>query len=188
MDRPGQLEEWARGVLREGIAVGAVFLECRNRGCHPLRARDLAEESVQQALAQAARIEDLERRFENFEHFCNWVRTVAINHVRSVFRREQGWIPLGTADAIERPAVEPPPDPAAVRALLEPLPSEERQLLLLRYEQGLTLDQLAERLLPPDERSENARRLDIWRRVNDTLQRLRERLQEGGAGLSPPLA
>jgi RNA polymerase sigma factor (sigma-70 family) len=183
---PGQLEEWAGRVLREEIAIGAVFLECRNRGCHPDRARDLAEDAVQQALTQAARIADLARRFDNFIHFSNWVRTVVINHVRSVFRKLAP-APLKDWHAAVLPAAEAPAAQALVRALLEELPAEERELFLLHYEEGLTLDQLAERLLPPDGRSGNARRLDIWRRGQDIVRRLRQGLWEGGFGPSPSM-
>jgi RNA polymerase sigma factor (sigma-70 family) len=175
---PGRLEEWARRVLGEKIAVGAVFLECRNRGCRPQRAEELAEDAVQHALTQAARIPDLAEKFASFGHFCNWVRTVAINHVRSFFRRRHVPVSLGAEDAVVRPAPEPRPDTTAVRTFMEHLPTEERRLLLLRYDKGLTLDELAEHFLQGDGRSANARRLEVRRRVLDILGRLRRHVEE----------
>jgi RNA polymerase sigma factor (sigma-70 family) len=184
---PGRLEEWAGRALRERVAVGAVFLELRNRGLHPSRAGDLAEEAVQQGLAQAARLADLEGRFTSFDHFCNWLRVVAINHVRSLLRRKQArQLAPGALEALAQPAEDGAARAAALRDLLELLPPEDRRLVLLRYEEGLTLDELVERLLASDPRSKNARRLDIWHRVQDILGWLRQRLQDGGPGAFPP--
>jgi DNA-directed RNA polymerase specialized sigma24 family protein len=183
VDRPGKLKVWAERVLREGIGVGAAFRECQKKGYHGERARDLAEEAVQEALARASRLaEKVEAQITTYEHFCNWLRKVAINHVRDVSRRRKKEIHLTKEgwEAVVGPVAEPPPDTAAVCALVNELPAVERCLLLLHSVDGLTLDELAERLLPPDDRTENARRLDIWRRLRRIRRRLRERLLKGG--------
>jgi DNA-directed RNA polymerase specialized sigma24 family protein len=178
---PGQLQEWAGRVLRERIGAGAAFRECLGRGVAPGRARDLAEDAVQQALAQAARIADIRGRFQNdFDHFCNWVRRVAINYVRSVFRHERRSRQMGEGAMAEAAAAGPPGHVEVVREFLAQLTEEERNLLMLPYEEDATLDELAERFLPPDDRTENARRLAIWRRRRDIEGRFRAWLQEHG--------
>jgi DNA-directed RNA polymerase specialized sigma24 family protein len=184
MGTPGRLDEWAARVLREGIGIGAVFLECRNRGAAPERARQLAEEAVQQALAQAARLvgPEFEGRFESFRHFGNWLTVVAINHVRSVFRQERRRRQLDEAGQATAEAVEPPEPVRLVREFLGSLAADERDLLLASYEEAETLDQLAERFLPPDDRSESGRRSAIWRRRRALLARLRLWLLDNGLG------
>jgi RNA polymerase sigma factor (sigma-70 family) len=177
MAAPGPLHDWARQVLRQGVGVGVVFRDCLNRGVSAERARDLAEEAVQQALFRAADIPDLVRRFDNLEHFCNWVRRVAVNAARSVLRREQRQQQLEVA-GLETPAPEVQAHVRAVREFLEQLPEEERRLLTLPYEENLTLDELARRFLPPDDRTENARRLAIWRQQRDIEERFRLWLEE----------
>jgi hypothetical protein len=173
------LEQWSARVLREGIGIGAVFRECSNRGLPPRQALDMAQDAVQRALARAAEIDDLTGRFGNdFGYFRNWVRRVAINHVRSVFRRpRESLLPEGyDVTAPSKELVE------LVREFLQELTEEERDLLMLPYEEDLTLDELVRRYLPPDDRTENARRLVIWRRLRDIKERLREWLRENGMG------
>jgi RNA polymerase sigma factor (sigma-70 family) len=178
-----EFEEWAARVLREGIGVGAVFLLYRGRGVAPQRAHDLAVEAVQEALVRAASIGDVPARFQHsFVYFCNWVRMVASNYARSICRREQRARQLAETEAedIEAPSAEPPERVQLLRDFLQQATQEERDLLLLSYEEGLTLDDLAQRFLPPDDRSESARRLAIWRRRRDTRRRLRQWLLERG--------
>jgi DNA-directed RNA polymerase specialized sigma24 family protein len=181
MGTPGRLEEWAACVLRERVGIGAVFLACRNRGVAPERARDLAEEAVQQALAQAARIADLEGRFESFQHFCNWAQRVAINHVRSILRHERRGRQFAEDEEVAEPA-QPPEAVQLVREFVAGLPADERDLLLASYDGGETLDELARRLLPPDDRSDSGRRSAIWRRRRALLARLRQWLLDNGFG------
>jgi RNA polymerase sigma factor (sigma-70 family) len=179
MAAPGSLDEWAREVLRQGIGIGAVFRDCFNRGVPPERARDLAEESVQQALSRAAEIPDLVGRFQNnFEHFCNWVRRVAINAARGVLRREWRQRQL-EVDDLEMTTAEAPAHVQAVQEFLEQLTDDDRQVLMLPYEENWTLDELARRFLPPDDRTENARRLAICRRQRDIQQRFRQWFETG---------
>jgi hypothetical protein len=127
--RPGQLDEWAGRVLREGIGIGAVFLLYRSNGAAPQRARDLAEEAVQEALARAAGITNVVERLEHsFDYFCNWVRRVAINHARSTLRREWRGRQLAEGEDIEAPPPDAPEQVQLVREFLEQLTQEERDL------------------------------------------------------------
>jgi RNA polymerase sigma factor (sigma-70 family) len=179
--RPGQFEEWAGRVLREGIGIGAVFLVYRRHGAAPERARDLAEEAVQEALARAARIPNVVARVEDsFDYFCNWVRRVAINHARSTLRRERRGRQLAEGEDVEAPPTDPPEHVQVVRAFLEQLTQEERDLLMLAHEEKVSLDELAERFLVPDGRTENARRLAIWSRRRHIRERLRQWLEDNG--------
>ena len=182
MGKPGRLEEWAARVLQEGVGIGAAFLAGCNGGAAAGRARDLAEEAVQQALAQAARIADLERRFDSFQHFCNWIQRVAINHVRSILRHEWRGRQLAEGEEVADKPAEPTEAVQLVREFMDGLPPDDRELLVAPYEDAETLDDLAERLLAPDDRSPSGRRSAIWRRRRALLARLRQRLLDNGFG------
>lgn len=175
---PGNLEAWATRVLREQVGLGAAFLTCRKHGVAAQRARDLAEEAVQHALTQASDLTDFADHFTDFDHFCSWVRRVAVNAVVTMYRREQRLRSLEDGDTW--PVVAPNEVVADVREFLAELSAEERDLLMRPYEEDLTLDDLVQQHLPPDERSANARRLDIWRRRRYILDRFRAWLLRHG--------
>jgi hypothetical protein len=173
------LQEWADRVYREGMGIGAAFNECCRLGAAPARARDMAWDAVQHAMMQASKISDLQNKFNDFEHFCNWVYRVAINYVRDVFRRRSRERRLPD-DQADQPQVVDPPQVQLTREFLEQLTPQERDLLESFEEDGPTLDEFAARWLPPDGRSENARRLEIWRKRREVVARLRRWLLDNG--------
>lgn len=181
------LENWADRVLREQVGLGAAARECVNRGIAPATAAESARDAVQEALAQAARIPDLHQRFGgSYEYFANWVRRVAINCVRSELRRDRRKRPLEKEELLPASDEESAPEVEAVREFLNLLTQEERDLLMLPHEEDLSLDELARRFVPPDDRTENARRLVIWRRQRELHCRFRQWCLDNG--LTPGLA
>jgi DNA-directed RNA polymerase specialized sigma24 family protein len=174
-----QFEAWLRRILDERVGLGAAFIEGVNHGQVRARARDLAEEAVQEAQCRAVR--EVNRhgpgRFASYRHLCNWIRKVAINNVRGVLRRErrQRQFAEGEADRLEVPAAGPKTwsDAEDVRDWWERLFPADRRLLELYYDDGLTLNEVADHLLSPDGRTANARRLEVWRRLRDLVRDLR---------------
>ena len=63
---------------------------------------------------------------------------------------------------------------------MERLPPRPYLLLSLHYETGKTLQELADLLLPPDNRLDSGRRSAIYRELQDALRLLRHFLDEGG--------
>jgi len=193
-----EFESWLRRVLDEQVGVGAVFFVCAQRGLAPARARDLAEDGVQKAALRAWQTFSSADRFQDYTHFAHWFRRVAVNHARDVLRREQREERRRSKKAAQLKAEAAGPkswiEAEDVRTLVEQLPSDDQLLLKLYYEDGLTLDELAERLLPPDGRSRNARRLEIWRRLRKLVQDLRQHLlgeepaPAGGPAVPAPVA
>ncbi len=104
-----------------------------------------AEDAVQEAMAKAW--ERLERQ-GSIEFLDRWIARVALNHVKTRFRRR----------AAERRAVDrlglPPsaPDAAGVveelnmRAALQSLPRRQREVVVLRYYLGQSVDEVASTL------------------------------------------
>jgi RNA polymerase sigma factor (sigma-70 family) len=160
-----------------------IFL-CAQRGVALARAEDLAEEAVHVARIKAWQTFTQPGRFQNDTHFANWFRRVVVNHVRDVLRRERRQRQFGEG---EEEQIETPPAQLAtwietedLQAVVSRLPADDQLLLKLCHEDGLTLDELAERLLQPDDSTPNARRLKIWRRLHAIQERLRQWLLENG--------
>lgn len=67
---PAQLRAWADQFRRENRGKAAVIADCQRRGWTVPRARDLAEEAVQEALTRTltAYYENPER-FDGYDHF-----------------------------------------------------------------------------------------------------------------------
>jgi RNA polymerase sigma factor (sigma-70 family) len=150
-----------------------------NLGVARVRAHDLAEDALQEALSKV--ITQSSVRFSNFKEFERFTIRCAINHAIDMLRkvRRERHMP----DGYDRPG-----EPAkGVRACLwlvcdclKQLPEEERRLLERYLYEGLSLDELAVAFLPPDGREPNARRLVIFRWRRAILERLRNLLLERG--------
>jgi RNA polymerase sigma-70 factor (ECF subfamily) len=91
-----------------------------------------AEEAVQEAFARAW---ERERRGQTFDHLAGWVATVALNHVRSRFRRSTSERrALDRLAAAPTPAQEPEPDIALiVRSAIDGLARRQRDAVVLYY-------------------------------------------------------
>lgn len=174
---------FAEQAFREGIPVGAVVLRCRNWGVAGPRAAEVAEEAAAEAYRRA-----LDRPFDSAAHFRAWVTRAALNVAVDVLRREtrRRTVPLG--EHLAAPPHAPEAEAAPVAACLARLPTEEREIVRLTFEEGLTLDEIAERVLPPGDGSANARRLRVKRKRDIALDQLRRYLvgygisQDGGPG------
>jgi RNA polymerase sigma factor (sigma-70 family) len=169
---------FAEQAFRDGIPVGAVLLKCRNWGVSGPRAAHVAEEAAAEAYRRA-----LDRPFEGDAHFRAWVTRAALNVAVDILRREARARAVPLADRLAAPPSGGESDAALVEAGLARLPAEEREIVRLTFEEGLTLDEIADRVLPPGGGSANARRLRVKRKRDVALERLRGYLS--GCDFSP---
>jgi RNA polymerase sigma factor (sigma-70 family) len=140
-----------------------VIADCQRRGWTVGRARDLAEEAVQEAMARTlAAYDGNPGRFDGYDHFRHSVTRTAINWARAQLRRPH---PLPFRDGDDLPAPgDDTGDLEEVRACLDRLPLHHREILRLRCVEGLPLQEIADRLLPADDHSANARAIAVHRR------------------------
>ncbi|MFI1578102.1 SigE family RNA polymerase sigma factor [Embleya sp. NPDC020630] len=109
-------------------------------------ARDLVQEALIKALVRWKRIGALDRPDA-------YVRTIVTNEFLSFRRRKAIRMVALTHDALDGPAAPSVPDPAAdvgsgeeLWRRLSELPRRQRAVLVLRYYEGLTDDEIAETL------------------------------------------
>ena len=111
--------------------------------------RDVADDIFQETFIKAVRVID-EGRYTDNGKFLSWILRIAHNQVidhfraqrqnKSVSETEAGYDVLGTlklamvCEQIERD----------VRALVELLPSEQREVVIMRYFSGLSFKEIAE--------------------------------------------
>ena len=117
---------------------------------------DVAEDIFQETFIKAVRVID-ERRYADSGKFLSWVLRIAHNQVIDYFRAqrqnktvteaEAGYDVLGTLrfaektveDDMVRTQIE-----RDVRALIELLPEEQREVVMMRYFSGLSFKEIAE--------------------------------------------
>ncbi len=117
---------------------------------------DVAEDIFQETFIKAVRVID-ERRYADSGKFLSWVLRIAHNQVIDYFRAqrqnktvteaEAGYDVLGTLrfaektveDDLVRTQIE-----RDVRALIELLPEEQREVVMMRYFSGLSFKDIAE--------------------------------------------
>jgi RNA polymerase sigma factor (sigma-70 family) len=163
---PDSFGDWAQQLHEQGAVHAAAFQVARNCGAWPDRANDLAEQAEAHGLEQAALHIGTPGHFASYEHFRNWVRRCAVNHVRDQFRRGRRALQLDTAEAVPAPEqVMDAEETERVRQCWDNLDERDRALLQRHFLDGLDYDAMANEFLPPDERSANARRLAIRRQV-----------------------
>jgi DNA-directed RNA polymerase specialized sigma24 family protein len=85
------LQQWADQFARQPQqGRGAIFVECRQRGVAPERAREMAQEAVQEALVRLLqRYGQTPEHYTSYEHFCNSVTRAAINFARGQLRQRR---------------------------------------------------------------------------------------------------
>ena len=153
---PDTFAEWAQRLQEEGAVHAAAFQEARNRGAQSNRAHDLAEQAEAHGLEQAAQHTSTPGHFTSYEHFRNWVRRCAVNHVRDQFRRGRRLRPLEDADVVPAPEQAMDAEEAVrVRHCWDNLDERDRDLLVRDFIQRRTYDEMAEEFLAPDGRSPN---------------------------------
>jgi RNA polymerase sigma-70 factor, ECF subfamily len=107
--------------------------------------RNIAEELRQEVFIKAF------RAIENFRGDCqirSWLVPIAKNEALTYLRKKRGLEVAIDPDEIDpkRPMDEQLEDKEIVEKILTPLSREEHQLLLLRYSEGLTVQEIADRL------------------------------------------
>ena len=118
--------------------------------------RDVAEDIFQETFIKAVRVID-EGRYTDNGKFLSWILRIAHNQVidhfraqrqnKSVSEAEAGYDVLGTLKLAERTVEDSmvcEQIERDVRALVELLPSEQREVVIMRYFSGLSFKEIAE--------------------------------------------
>mgnify|MGYP001540851766 FL=1 len=118
--------------------------------------RDVAEDIFQETFIKAVRVID-EGRYTDNGKFLSWILRIAHNQVidhfraqrqnKSVSEAEAGYDVLGTLKLAERTVEDSmvcDQIERDVRALVELLPSEQREVVIMRYFSGLSFKEIAE--------------------------------------------
>ncbi len=161
-------------VFLKGVPRRAVEVRCRAFGLCSDRARDLAEEAAAEAHRRA-----IVRCFTSEDHYSKWVTRTALNFAIDKIRRMTRertviWIVASTREITSEAEV----DRETLRKALSILSDEERRVLTLTFDEGLTLDQIADTVDFGAIISPNAKRLRIKRMRDDALCKLRRFLVE----------
>jgi hypothetical protein len=167
---------FAEEAFREGIPLGAVVLKCRNRGVSGRRAAQIAEEAAAEAYRRS-----LDRVFQSAEHFRAWITRTALNAAVDILRREGRTRSVSFLERLAVSAASVEVDTALVSDCLSRLSALERGILHMIFEERLTLDEIAARVLPAEDGSPNARRLRVKRKRDRALAFLRDCLAGWGA-------
>ena len=117
---------------------------------------DLADDILQDTLIKVVRVID-EGRYADSGKFLSWVLRIAHNQVidhfrsqrnaRTVSEAESGYDVLGTlrfADATVEDRMVAEQIEADVRRLIDHLPEEQREVVMLRYYDGLSFQEIAD--------------------------------------------
>ena len=118
--------------------------------------RDVADDIFQETFIKAVRVID-EGRYTDNGKFLSWILRIAHNQVidhfraqrqnKSVSEAEAGYDVLGTLKLSERTVEDSmvcEQIERDVRALVELLPSEQREVVIMRYFSGLSFKEIAE--------------------------------------------
>ena len=118
--------------------------------------RDVADDIFQETFIKAVRVID-EGRYTDNGKFLSWILRIALNQVidhfraqrqnKSVSESEAGYDVLGTLKLAERTvedAMVCEQIERDVRALVELLPAEQREVVMMRYFSGLSFKDIAE--------------------------------------------
>ena len=118
--------------------------------------RDVADDIFQETFIKAVRVID-EGRYTDNGKFLSWILRIAHNQVidhfraqrqnKSVSEAEAGYDVLGTLKLAERTVEDSmvcEQIERDVRALVELLPSEQREVVIMRYFSGLSFKEIAE--------------------------------------------
>ena len=108
---------------------------------------DVADDIFQETFIKAVRVID-EGRYTDNGKFLSWILRIAHNQViESVSETEAGYDVLGTLKLAERTVEDSmvcEQIERDVRALVELLPSEQREVVIMRYFSGLSFKEIAE--------------------------------------------
>jgi DNA-directed RNA polymerase specialized sigma24 family protein len=169
-------EAFIERAYEDQIPFMAVRFKCRNWGVAEARAIEIAEEASAEAYKRS-----LTRCFFNEDHYRAWVTKTATHYAADVLRRDTrnrpcAWLDLQAPSETTNDATAE----AILAAGLETLSDEERDLLDMTYNRGLTLDEIAFQLHRDETGSPNAKRLRAKRRRDGALWKLRVFLKKHG--------
>ena len=170
-------------AFRNGIPAAALHQKCKNWGIGGGQAVILVEEAAAEAHSRL-----LDRTFENEDHYKNSVIRTAINIAVDMLRRQNRACAVPLVDELAADPKDADTDPSLLAEGLATLSDRERNILRMTYEEGLTLDEIAARILPPSDKSLNAQRLRVKRERDLALQRLRKYLIGRGFDADEPEA
>ena len=108
--------------------------------------RDVAEDIFQETFIKAVRVID-DGRYTDNGKFLSWILRIAHNQVIDHFQAEAGYDVLGSLRFAERnveDAMVSEQIERDVRALVELLPPEQREVVMMRYFSGLSFKDIAE--------------------------------------------
>jgi RNA polymerase sigma-70 factor (ECF subfamily) len=127
--------------------------------------RHLAEDAAQETFAKAA-VKLPQLRQTN--KFAGWLATICRNQAKDMARHEIG---LKTTDEFSRTAEKPQRDDSsdAVRQALKKLPAPTKELVFLRYYDGLSYEQIS-KVLGISEQAINGRLRRAKRKMADYLR------------------
>ncbi|MBO5878472.1 MAG: sigma-70 family RNA polymerase sigma factor [Alistipes sp.] len=121
-----------------------------------VRDRDVADDILQETLIKVVRVID-EGRYADTGKFLSWVLRIAHNQVidyfrsqkgsRTVSEAEAGYNVLGTLRFAERTVEDRMVDEqieADVRRLIDCLPEEQREVVVMRYYAGMSFQEIAD--------------------------------------------
>ena len=167
VDGRGTGQSFLTRAFRDRVPIGGVGARCRNWGVLHGRAMDIAEEAAAEAYCRV-----LGRSFGSEDHFRAWLTRIAMNIAVDLLRASRTRSASSLA-AMAAPMPASDLDTADLAECLGKLAEEEQRILRMTFEEKLTLDQIADQILPPNEGTANARRLRIKRRRELALRRLR---------------
>jgi RNA polymerase sigma factor (sigma-70 family) len=158
--------QWSERVVRDHGVIASVLSLAQE----PDRALDAIHEAVRRTkpACDAGRIKD-------YEHFRSSIRQTAVRSLIDGYRRSRRYAPMPDEellageeeDSDERARNE---RIALVREAIERLPAEERELVRLRFLEGLPLKEVAERT--------GASISAVWTRLRQPLRQVRKWLLE----------
>jgi RNA polymerase sigma-70 factor (ECF subfamily) len=121
-----------------------------------VRDRDVADDILQETLIKVVRVID-EGRYADTGKFLSWVLRIAHNRVLDYFRSQKssrtvtesdaGYNVLGTLRFAERTVEDRMVDEqieADVRSLIDKLPEEQREVVVMRYYAGMSFQEIAD--------------------------------------------
>lgn len=128
--------------------------------------RHLAEDAAQEAFAKAAVHLP---RLRDPGQFGSWLAAICRNEARDLCRARRQ-LPIEDAGRVEQAQAEPDETGEAIRAALKDLPEEAREVVFLRFYDGLSYDQISA-VLGISEQAINGRLRRAKRKLAELLRR-----------------
>jgi DNA-directed RNA polymerase specialized sigma24 family protein len=164
------IREFAEHAVRDQVPWRAVLQKCRHWSVRPDRAAQIADEAAAEAFCRSLRFQ-----FESEARYRCWITRTALNFAVDLLRAEartRSLPPLDFAVLAATPNVNVDVSRELASAIAQ-LTDEEKGIIQWSLD-GLTLDEMAEKMYPNDTASPNAKRLRIKRTRDIALRHLRD--------------